>query len=360
MKHLFFVFNVIAVFAVVLASCYNHSTPVPAPVKPVVIPPGSWDFISSLGGIPRTGAVGFVINGIAYVGCGFNEESNSSLNDFWKYDAALDVWSKAADFAGSARRGSVAFVLNNKAYVGTGTADGLNGLSDFYEFDPAIGTQGQWSKVADFNGPRYGAIAFTVKGRAFVGSGLDINAGTVFNDLWEYDQLNNIWIKKQDMAGLIRYNGFAMTINDFAYVGGGINNDATVQDFYRFDVDALDSGTPWKKLNSVFDSTNLVPFKPLVQSSVFTINGFGYLTGGYFPGLSPGFTGQVLKYNPSKDKWTSCFSYTDNSPISGSARRGAVTFALGNYGYLTYGGTNSLQFDDTWKFDPNGVEPNNK
>src|SRR5438045_3135300 len=75
--------------------------------------PGSWDKIGDFNGTPRSGAVGFIINGVPYVGTGFNYESNSRLTDFWKYDAVSDSWTSVADFIGPARSGAVAFVINN-------------------------------------------------------------------------------------------------------------------------------------------------------------------------------------------------------------------------------------------------------
>jgi len=93
-----------------------------------------------------------VINGYAYVGTGYNNaQSNSWLNDFWRYDAVGGTWDEVTDFPGAPRTSAVAFELNGKGYVGTGTGDGFTGLSDFYEFnpdglDPVSGTIGTWKK----------------------------------------------------------------------------------------------------------------------------------------------------------------------------------------------------------------------
>src|SRR3982750_295567 len=58
---------------------------------------GSWDKLGDFSGTPRDGAVGFVINNIAYVGTGYNYTSNKFLNDFWRYDPTSDSWVRAAD-----------------------------------------------------------------------------------------------------------------------------------------------------------------------------------------------------------------------------------------------------------------------
>src|SRR5882724_149377 len=102
--------------------------------------PGSWAKIGDFAGIPRDGAVGFVINNIGYVGTGFNYSSNKFLQDFWKYDPSNDSWYPVAAFPGDPRTGAVAFQLNGMGYVGLGynlLNGSTNPLSDFWRFDPA-------------------------------------------------------------------------------------------------------------------------------------------------------------------------------------------------------------------------------
>src|SRR5258706_15396216 len=169
---------------------------------------GSWDKVGDFSGYPRDGAVGFVIGGFAYVGTGYNYASNKYLNDFWKYDPSSDSWYAAASFPGQARSGAVAFTLNGKGYVGNGynILNGSNNpLSDFWEYDPSVGTAGHWKQIADFGYPdlpkdtvvakRFGCGAFTVLNRAFVGWGVDVNQFD-YKDLWEYDAVNNVWIQR--------------------------------------------------------------------------------------------------------------------------------------------------------------------
>jgi hypothetical protein len=55
---------------------------------------------------------------------------------------------------------------------------------------------------------------------------------------------------------------------------------------------------------------------------------------------------------------------TTNTPITGAARSSAVSFAVtvGNagYGIITTGGSGNTKFDDCWRFNPLGVEPDYK
>jgi N-acetylneuraminic acid mutarotase len=337
--------------------------------------PGSWDKVGDFNGIPRSGAVSFVINGFAYAGTGFNYENNKRLTDFWKYDASSDSWTAVADFPGAPRSGAVSFVMNNKAYVGTGTNDGLFPLSDFYEFDPSVGTKGKWTQVADlgYDLPidaahqdtsktvRYGAVAFSVNNRGFVGGGHYLSD---LKDLWEYDQINNTWILRPSIGGSKRQNGFAMVIDNIAYVGGGIDNNSFTRDFYKFDVTKINpdgTGNPWTAVNSFtgkdINGNAIVQPRPRQLTSTFSIGAYGYLV----CGDSGGPNGETWRYDPSKDSWIQYYSFNNNWPIAGSSRSGAVSFAIGDFGYITTGGSGTtFKFDDCWKFNPAGVEPDNK
>lgn len=347
--------------------------------------PGAWDKIGDFAGIPRDGAVGFVINDIAYVGTGYNANSLSYLTDFWKYDPSSDSWYPAAKFPGVGRSGAVAFALNGKGYVGTGynLSNGSNNpLSDFWEFDPSVGATGKWSRIADFGystaqldttvSARYGCGAFVVGGRAFVGWGEDVNQFD-YKDLWEYDATNNVWIQRPD-TGSKRVFPFIFVIDNIAYVGGGFDpagGNSFPVDFNRFDVTQLKddgTGSPWSGLNGLTgkdkNGNAIVQPKTRQQGCTFSIAGLGYVTTG------SGFA-DIWQYTPPKydgngnivlgDTWLQYFSLNTNVPIAGSARTSAVGFTVNNtYGILTTGGSGNLKFDDCWRFNPVGIEPDNK
>ncbi|GHN03024.1 hypothetical protein WSM22_45130 [Cytophagales bacterium WSM2-2] len=372
MKHFFFVFSIVAVgLLTTVTSCNNNSS-----TSSTLL--GAWDKMGDFEGIPRSGAVGFVINGYAYVGCGYNALSNTWLKDVWRYDAAADTWFRVTDFPGAGRVNAVGFSINGKGYIGTGTGDGFTGMADFYEFDPSSGPKGSWRRVADFgfnptdpidagSNSRYGALAFTVKNRAFVGSGTDITGGS-YKDLWEYDQTNNVWIRRPSIGGSKRSYAFTMVIGDYVYVGGGIDNGQVATDLQRFDVTGVDNGIAWTPMNGLtgkdINGNIIAQPKSRSVSTTFTVGNFGYLTCGSLASTL-GVSSDMWQYDPSKDLWTQYYSFATNTPVIGSARNSAVGFALttptGTYGYITTGGTSStLRYDDCWRFDPSGIEPDNK
>lgn len=348
-----------------LMSCYYHNIR-ELPVSPLASPHGSWDKLGDFEGDPRTDAVSFTIGSYAYVGTGYNALTKLYFNDFWRYDPVADHWDRMPDLPGVARGNAVAFVLNGKAYVGTGTSGGVNGLRDFYMYDPSSTVNGTWTRVADLDSTRYGAVAFIVEGRAFVGTGACSKSGKGTSDFWEYDQASDAWTKRPDFIGQPRMNAFVVTINDKAYVGGGMTADKTQdpvphaeqypRDFYVFVIDDLTKASPWFQLNvTVFNGA------PVSNSSsaTFSIGNFGYIVDG-----SPepnAVSGANWQYDPLDNYWTPYFSYVFNDPIAGLARHGAVGFTIGDYGYVACGGGSGLSaLDDVWKFDPNGVEPDHK
>ena len=71
-----------------------------------------WTPKSDFGGVARTGAVAFTIDGKAYAGTGFDGENR--LSDFWQYNADDDTWTRLADFPGAGRSGAVGFTANGK------------------------------------------------------------------------------------------------------------------------------------------------------------------------------------------------------------------------------------------------------
>jgi len=341
---------------------------------------GSWDKLGDFSGTPRDGAVGFVINNIAYVGTGYNYTSNKFLNDFWRYDPTSDSWVRAADMPLTlngklGRSGAVAFTLNGKGYVGGGynlLNGSTNPLFDFYEFDPSAGTKGKWRQVANFGhtteldtttvSARFGSAAFTVKDesgaeRAFVGWGQDINQFN-YKDLWEYDATNNVWIQRPG-AGSKRIYPFVMVIDNMAYVGGGydVGGGSYPVDFIKFDVTQMNS--PWSNKNGLtgrdLNGNAITQPKPRQLAVTFSINGFGYLTTG------TSGSGDCWQYNPVTDTWLQYFAMTTNVPIAGPSRTAAVGFSINNsFGVLTTGGNSTIKYDDCWKFDPAGIEPDNK
>lgn len=312
---------------------------------------GNWVQRSVLDGIARSSAVAFTIGDNAYVGTGFNGTESTRLKDFWQYDTEKDMWSPIADFPGDARTGAVAFSINGKGYVGTGYAkvtntDGTTEMAkmkDFYEYDP---TNDTWTRIADFAGSgRYGAVAFSIDGYGYVGTGYD---GNVLKDFYRYDPSANTWTAVASIRGSKRQDAVAFVLNGKAYVVTGIANGKAVTDFYEYDP-ATDYWTEKREIadvssDSYDDDYTIAGY----YCAAFTIDGKGYVaTGG------AGSAGAATwEYNPLTDLWE------EKSNFEGSSRTYGVGFTINERGYLTTGRTSGsgYYFDDLWEFFPDAEQ----
>ena len=211
----------------------------------------------------RKFAASFVIGTNAYVGTGQLVGGLSSTQDVWRYDGVADMWTQVANFGGGDREGAVAFAIGTKGYMGTGSGAGG---ADLWEYDPglntwtakanipvgrtlacgfALGAKGyvvggsgggnscyaydpltnSWALKANFGGTsRYGASAFTVGGKGYVGTGYD---GTLKNDLWEYDPSADTWAAKAFYTFPCLF-GTAFSIAGYGYLGTGISGNQSI------------------------------------------------------------------------------------------------------------------------------------
>ncbi|HRI61983.1 MAG TPA: kelch repeat-containing protein, partial [Saprospiraceae bacterium] len=223
-------------------------------------------------------------------------------------------------------------------------------VGDFCKYDPQ--TDG-WTKMSfdsDAFTKRTGAVAFVVNGKAYVGSGRDVDDKEL-NDFWEYNPATLQWRKVADMpASAARYEAVAFTIGNYGYVGTGQFGATPLRDFWRFrpPADSTDPGE-W------------MPVAPLppeaaarYQAVAFAIDTFGYIATGYHP--TAGYLNDVWRYDAAADKWT------QKTPFQGVARTNALGFAISGYGYLGTGNTKvqlngglssaERSLPDIWRYIP--------
>jgi N-acetylneuraminic acid mutarotase len=147
----------------------------------------------------RAGAFSFAINGTGYVGAGL-PNSNGNGNDVWQYDTLTRTWSQVSDFPGKARFYSSSFVVDNNAYVCTGNIDGdyQQDVKENWQYNQQTNV---WTKKANFPGKaRSAAVAGTVNGMGYVGTGARENKNGT-NDWWEYNPGSDSWTQKASLPG---------------------------------------------------------------------------------------------------------------------------------------------------------------
>jgi len=298
---------------------------------------------------PQTSsAASFVIKNIAYVTTGQSNNAGSkpvNLKNTYAYDPASNTWSEKDPLAdnnaeSSGRRGAIAFAIGDFGYVGGGN-DGANFLKDFYKFDPSAEKGKQWTKVADLPIVLANAVAFTIGGKAYVGTGeTTIANGTSFtNQFFKYDPDLNKWEAIPDAPFAAKRKGaFVFVSGNTAYVGGGVSNGGYPADFYKFD------GTKWTQLADLNRKDGTYSYDMTrSNAAAFVIGNSGFLVGG----LKGTATSSVVKYNISGDYWTS-----DNTALGGGARQDAVAYTIQSIGYVATGLNGTTRFDDNWSFVP--------
>lgn len=216
------------------------------------------------GGQNRGSACGFVIEQKAYVGLG---QGNSAgfYNDFWEYDPEAQTWTQKADFMGSPRRNAVAFSIDGMGFVGTG--QDMNGLTrDFFAYDAVANS---WTQVSDFPGtPRKNAVGFAMGGDAFVGTGDD---GVVRNDFWRYTPATDTWLQRADFPGSARSGAVGWGNYPTAFICSGEDaNGQFKKDLWEYNI----FGNTWVQRADL-------PGPARKHATAFVINGTAYVGSGY-------------------------------------------------------------------------------
>lgn len=191
----------------------------------------TWTQIADFPGVGRRGASSFTVNGYGYVGTG------TGSADFYRYTPVTDSWIQIAPLPGGARMSGVAFSIGGYGYAGTGET-GSSSSADFYKYNPALNS---WTQIQDVGDDpleglitRMEASAFSLGGKGYVLTGVDISSGTNFKDMWELDPTTDTWTRIDDFDGIARRYLSATAVNGVAYVGLGTNG-TNFKDFWKFD-----------------------------------------------------------------------------------------------------------------------------
>lgn len=343
----------IAVFGLLFAGCHSSDDT-----------NGDWQKVAQIKGVAASGAVTFKIGNEVYVGLGYDKDIDPVFAFVKSSDGVSwqDVAPFPEEFGG--RIGAVAFTIGTKAYVGTGYKPAVAGSTiktfykDFYCYDSETDS---WSKISDdFGGePRRNGIAFTlnVNGQeiGYFGCGSTNNDKEYLNDFWSFDGTT---FKSEDSHGRKRNGGTAFVIDNVAYICLGYESGTQLApDMIKFD------GTNWTELNKLTDATDqdfdddyTTICRAHAVSFIAKVNGEtrGYIATGVANGT---LTRYAWEYDPKIDRWDE----VNQLPSRMSARVAGVGFSIGDYGYVTLGGTSTDYgaFDDTWRFVP-GIEAEDK
>lgn len=311
---------------------------------------GVWQRKSDLDGVARSQASSFTIDNKGYICCGYRGSGKAYLKDLWVYDIDGNYWTQCATMPdeASVRMDAAAFALNGKGYVTTGAIkEEPNYLADTWEYNPAADV---WTRKDDFaGGMRYGAVTFSLGGYGYVGTG--------YNDNWLKDfyrfnpnaPAGQQWKVVNGYGGQKRKYASAFVIDNTAYICCGENNGGLVEDFWKFD------GNTWTQLRDIantsdddYDDDYAIT---RYAATTFVIDGKGYVSTGTRSGLCTDY----WVYYPETDLWVGD-SDDDFTPFEGTARSQAVAFSTGTRGFVLTGASSGYFFDDVWELLPYQLE----
>lgn len=193
--------------------------------------------------------------------------------------------------------------------------------------------QSQWVQMANLpGGIRKDAFAFSINQYGYIGSGVDTSIGKT--DFWQYDAVAEVWNQKADVPDARRYAaGFA--VSGYGYYGTGTNALGNTKDFWQYDPAS----------NSWTQKADFAGGKRWFATG-FSIGDKGYMGTGYNDGFQ--IRKDFYEYDPATDTWTTI------ADCSGKGRIGATGFSIGDKGYVCFGGvsTGTGIAKDLWEYDP--------
>ncbi|OGI64166.1 hypothetical protein A2914_00450 [Candidatus Nomurabacteria bacterium RIFCSPLOWO2_01_FULL_41_21] len=296
----------------------------------------TWTQKADFGGVARSGAVGFSINGKGYMGIGYNSLlAQSLLKDFWEYNPTTNIWTQKTDFGGGVRAYATGFAIGAMGYIGTGWSGPGGTEKDFWQYDPATD---KWTQKTNFGGiERRGATGFsiTTSGRGYIGTGSDSMEINLYKDFWEYNPTTDAWTQKTDFGGVARNLATSFAIGSKGYLGTGQGASSLLRDFWTYD----STTDKW---------TQKADFGGTARKGAvgFSIDDRGYTGTG-------SNTRDFWEYCGEEDNCTPN-TWTQKADFGGVERSYATGFSVGGKGYMgtgRYGSTNQF-FEDFWEYNP--------
>jgi hypothetical protein len=253
---------------------------------------------------------------------------------------AQNVWIQKTDLPGAARQDATGFVIGDNIYVTCGRSYGVGILyNDLWQYNTL---NDSWTQKASLPAAgRYGAAGFTAGAKGYVCCGRDTS---LFADLWQYDPQADSWTQKANFPGAPRSDAFVFVLFNNAYIGTGALTNGPTSDMWMYD--------------SVDDTwTQLADFPAGSRYSAFGIsNGdTGYVGGG----IEVTFNWQYLwlhdfwKYDASNDTWSQLadFGTSGRADAAAFVSGNKITTGVGMSGFSTYNDSNMWQYNsasDIW------------
>lgn len=192
-----------------------------------------WTQKADFPGDSRKQATSFAVGDNIFVGSGVSHGigvSTQAYCDFYKYNPSTNTWSQVSDIAVVycyKRYRASTFVIDDIAYLTAGASN--TGMNDTWKY---VSTTDEWIEVANFPDARHYTSSFSLNGKGYIANGTPVGGGER-KECWEYNPLSNSWNQIDDIGHKSRFRGFAFTVSDTAYVGGGSGDDGVQDEIYK-------------------------------------------------------------------------------------------------------------------------------
>lgn len=311
-----------------------------------------------LPGNNRFAAVAFTIgDSVAYVGTGFDGINSDSLdNDFYRYNVDSATWFTQVASAPVRRYMAVAFSVDGKGYVGTGLDNKLKVYyKDFYSYDPATNT---WHTIAPLPAsaaPRARATAFGLDNvhKGYVVGGATSNS-IFLSDVYSYDPTTDSWTEDQGLPFDRRAGASSFVLDGKGYVLGGYDGNSLSPYFYQYDPSKASHWITQRQITTATDSSfddtwttieRVDGVAMVIGSKVYYATGASSSGDAYGAGIgSPNMT--TWCWDPTTDVWEQRSNYER------SGRWQAVGFSLKSRGFVGTGYTGGLAQNNFDEFIP--------
>jgi N-acetylneuraminic acid mutarotase len=212
-------------------------------------------------------------------------------------------------------------------------------------------TYGVWYSRSDFDGrARYRATSFTIGNKGYVCGGY---TGRLYlQDLWEYDIEGNYWTERAGMPGeaKARTSATGFVVGSKGYITTGYYNSTATG------VTSTDLQDTWEYDPATNEWTRKDDFPGAARSEAisFGIGDYGYVGTGYSATDNNTFMKDFYRFDPRADAGS---QWETMNGFGGNKRRGGTAFVINNVAYIVTGVSNATNVYDFWKFDPSSATP---
>ncbi len=182
----------------------------------------TWSLMASKPGQGLSGAACMVFgDSVVFVG-GRNNLVHNTNNEVWLYQISNNTWHQKSDFPYGGRWRGCASVLHNKGYFMFGLDSNDAYRKELYRYQLSNDT---WNKVGDFPsgiGRTYSSMV-TGSEQLVLFAGQD-TMRNYYKDIWYYNDINNVWVKDQNLPSFGRKGGLCASNGRNLYYSCGINS----------------------------------------------------------------------------------------------------------------------------------------